>query len=234
MNIKNEEFHAEYQSRVHTAGRVTSILALLMMLAVPAVVCLYFNVFPTMNGFFKGLAMVWMIYLPICIAEVLTYTPMVGISGAYLSFISGNLSNMKIPCAAMAMDNAGVKGSTDEGEVIATLSIATSTIVTEIILIIGVMALVPLTPLLTSKILEPAFQNILPALFGALGVYWIMRQWKLAVTPLVFVILVSSLVPLLTGKSIPAGLLIPVSGLLAVLAARFMYNRGWVESAGNE
>jgi hypothetical protein len=178
--------------------------------------------------------MVWMIYLPICIAEVLTYTPMVGISGAYLSFISGNLSNMKIPCAAMAMDNAGVKGSTDEGDVIATLSIATSTIVTEIIIVIGVIALVPLTPLLTSKILEPAFQNILPALFGALGVYWIMRQWKLAVTPLAFVILVSILVPMLTGKSIPAGLLIPVSGLLAVLAARFMYNRGWVVNAGNE
>ncbi len=232
MNTK--QLFTDHENNVHFAGRVTSILALLMMLAVPAVICLYFNIFPTMTGFLKGLAMVWMIYLPICIAEVLTYTPMVGVSGAYLSFISGNLSNMKIPCAAMAMDNAGVKGSTEEGDVIATLSIATSTIVTEIILVIGVIALVPLTPILTSKILEPAFQNILPALFGALGVYWIMRQWKLAVTPLTFVILISIIVPMLTGKSIPAGLLIPVSGLLAVLAARFMYNKGWVTSAGNE
>jgi len=232
MNMKN--IQTDYENKIHLAGRVTSFLALLMMLAVPAVICLYFNIFPTMQGFLKGLSMVWMIYLPICIAEVLTYTPMVGISGAYLSFISGNLSNMKIPCAAMAMDNAGVKGSTEEGDVIATLSIATSTIVTEIILVIGVIALVPLTPFLTSKVLEPAFQNILPALFGALGVYWIMRQWKLAVTPLAFVILISIIVPMLTGKSIPAGLLIPVSGLLAVLAARFMYNRGWVVNAGNE
>jgi len=232
--MKTKQTHTEYENKVHFAGRLTSLIALLMMLAVPSVICVYYNIFPTMNGFLKGLAMVWMIYLPICIAEVLTYTPMVGISGAYLSFISGNLSNMKIPCAAMAMDNAGVKGSTDEGDVIATLSIATSTIVTEIILVIGVIALVPLTPLLTSKILEPAFQNILPALFGALGVYWIMRQWKLAVTPLSFVILISIIVPMLTGKSIPAGLLIPVSGLLAVLAARFMYNKGWVTNAGNE
>ncbi len=232
MNVKNIE--SEYNNQIHFAGRLTAFLVILMLISVPAVICLQYNIFPTMSGFLKGLAMVWMIYLPICIAEVLTYTPMVGISGAYLSFISGNLSNMKIPCAAMAMDNAGVKGSTDEGDVIATLSIATSTIVTEIILVIGVIALVPLTPLLTSKTLEPAFQNILPALFGALGVYWIMRQWKLAVTPLAFVIMVSILVPMLTGKSIPAGLLIPVSGLLAVLAARFMYNRGWVTNAGNE
>ncbi len=232
MNMKPIE--SEYNKKVHFAGRLTAVLVILMLIAVPAVICLHYNIFPTMSGFLKGLAMVWMIYLPICIAEVLTYTPMVGISGAYLSFISGNLSNMKIPCAAMAMDNAGVKGSTDEGEVIATLSIATSTIVTEIIIAIGVIALVPLTPVLTSKTLEPAFQNILPALFGALGVYWIMRQWKLAVTPLAFVILVSILVPMLTGKSIPAGLLIPVSGLLAVLAARFMYNKGWVVNAGNE
>ncbi|PKL18577.1 MAG: hypothetical protein CVV49_05145 [Spirochaetae bacterium HGW-Spirochaetae-5] len=225
---------SEYNKKIHFAGRLTAVLVILMLISVPAIVCLHYNIFPTMSGFLKGLAMVWMIYLPICIAEVLTYTPMVGISGAYLSFISGNLSNLKIPCAAMAMDNAGVKGSTDEGDVIATLSIATSTIVTEIIIVIGVIALVPLTPVLTSKILEPAFQNILPALFGALGVYWIMRQWKLAVTPLAFVILVSILVPMFTGKSIPAGLLIPVSGLLAVLAARFMYNRGWVVNAGNE
>jgi hypothetical protein len=232
MNIK--QINTDYDNKVHFAGRLTTFVAVLMMLAVPSVVCLYYNIFPTMNGFLKGLAMVWMIYFPICIAEVLTYTPMVGIGGAYLSFISGNLSNMKIPCAAMAMDNAGVKGSTDERDVIATLSIATSTIVTEIILIVGVIALVPLTPLLTSKILEPAFQNILPALFGALGVYWIMRQWKLAVTPLAFVILVSIMVPLLTGKSIPAGLLIPISGLLAVLAARFLYKKGWVVNAGNE
>lgn len=232
--MNNVQMHSEYENRVHYVGRITSFIAVMMMLAVPSVICLGYNIFPTMSGFLKGLAMVWMIYLPICVAEVLTYTPMVGISGAYLSFISGNLSNMKIPCAAMAMDNAGVKGSTDEGEVIATLAIATSTIVTEIILIIGVIALVPLTPLLTSKVLEPAFQNILPALFGALGVYWIMRQWKLAVTPLFFVVLVSALVPMLTGKSIPAGLLIPISGLLAVIAARLMYNAGWVKDVGAE
>lgn len=232
--MNNVQMHSKYENRVHYVGRITSFIAVMMMLAVPSVICLGYNIFPTMSGFLKGLAMVWMIYLPICVAEVLTYTPMVGISGAYLSFISGNLSNMKIPCAAMAMDNAGVKGSTDEGEVIATLAIATSTIVTEIILIIGVIALVPLTPLLTSKVLEPAFQNILPALFGALGVYWIMRQWKLAVTPLLFVVLVSALVPMLTGKSIPAGLLIPISGLLAVIAARLMYNAGWVKDVGAE
>ncbi len=227
--MNNNDTHIEYENRVHYAGRLTSFTAVMMMLAVPAVICLNYNIFPTMSGFLKGLAMVWMIYLPICIAEVLTYTPMVGISGAYLSFISGNLSNMKIPCAAMAMDNAGVKQSTDEGEVIATLAIASSTIVTEIILIIGVIALVPLTPLLTSKVLAPAFQNILPALFGALGVYWIMRQWKLAVTPLFFVVIVSMLVP-----SVPAGALIPVSGLLAVGAARLMYKKGWVQGMGAE
>ena len=232
MNKPNN--HLLYEERIHFVGRVSSIAVILMLLAVPAIISINYNLFPTMTGFLKGLAMVWMIYLPICIAEVLTYTPMVGISGAYLSFISGNLANMKIPCAAMAMDNAGVKGSTDEGEVIATLSIGASTIVTEIIIVAGVIALVPLTPVLTSEVLAPAFQNILPALFGALGVYWIMRQWKLAVTPLAFVILVSALVPFFTGKSIPAGLLIPVSGLLSVLAARYMYNRGWVVSAGNE
>lgn len=226
-----QNFESEYEKKIHFAGRMTSILALSMMIAVPSVICLYYNIFPPASGFLKGLSWIWMLELPICIAEVLTYTPMVGISGAYLSFISGNLSNMKIPCAATAIDNAGYKTGTDESDIIATLSIATSTIVTEVLLVIGVIALVPLTPILTSQILVPAFQNILPALFGALGVYWIMRQWKLSVTPLAFVIIISLAVKLPVGS---AGVLIPISGLLSVLAARLLYKKGFVKGIGKE
>ncbi len=208
-----------YEKQVHFWGRLTGITAILLLLSVPAVMCSVYNIFPPATGFLNGLWMVWALYIPNSAAEVLTYTPMVGTGGAYLAFISGNLANMKVPCAAMAMDNAGTKAGTEEGEVIATISIATSTIVTELIIIGGVAALVPLKPLLETPALKPAFDNILPALFGALGIYWFMRQWKLAVVPLAFVIIVSLAV------NVPAGALIPVSGLLSVLAARLMYQK---------
>jgi hypothetical protein len=149
---------------------------------------------------------------------------MLGSGGSYLAFISGNLTNLKIPCASMCMDAAGVKPSTKEGDIISTISIAASTIVTEVIIIIGVIAIVPLTPILNSKTLAPAFQNILPALFGALGVYWIAKQWKLAVVPLVTAIVISYFV------NVPIAILIPVCGLVSIAAARYMYKKDWVRS----
>ena len=95
---------------------------------------------------------------------------MLGTGGSYLGFVTGNLTNLKVPAALNAMDNAKVKPGTEEGEVISTIAIASSTITTTVIITIGVLLLSQLTPILNSPVLKPAFDNILPALFGGLGV----------------------------------------------------------------
>lgn len=217
-----------YALKIHRFGRLTDSLAVLLLLAVPLSICLWYDIFPPVGSLLKGLGMVCMIYVPIAIAEYLTYAPMLGANASYLVFVTGNLTNLKIPCAMMSMETAGVKPQTDEGEVVAGLSVATSSIVTLLVTCIGMLLIVPLTPVLQAPVLQPAFEHLMPALFGALGAYWVQKQWKLAVVP---VLLVVTIFLVFTVPSGVEGALIPVMGLISVLSARFMYKRGFLGKA---
>ncbi|WP_113671163.1 hypothetical protein [Vallitalea guaymasensis] len=215
-----------YNDRVHRIGRITGISVLIMIILIPTVICMKYNIFPPVINLLKGIGMVCMIYIPMCAAEFATYTPMLGTSGSYLAFVTGNVTNLKIPCALMCMENVGVKPQTEEGEVIAGISIAVSAIVTVIVVLVGMLAVVPLEPVLNSAVLKPAFDNILPALFGALGAYWIQKQWKLAVTPLAIVVIVFAIFNIPAGAE---GVMIPVMGVISVISARIMYNKKFIK-----
>ena len=159
------------------------------------------------------------------VIEVITYTPMLGTGGTYLAFVTGNLTSIKAPSALNAMENADVKPGTEEGEVISTIAIATSSIVTTLVIMLGVIGLSALAPVLDSPVLAPAFDNILPALFGGLAVVYVSKNWKIAITPLIFMVVLFLLVPSLAGS---VGILVPVGVLVALGAARWMYKKGWL------
>ena len=95
---------------------------------------------------------------------------MLGAGGSYLGFITGNMSNLKVPLALNAMESMGVKADTEEGDVVSTIVIAVSSIVTVLIIVIFVVLMVPLSPIFTRPALQPAFSNVVPALFGGLMV----------------------------------------------------------------
>ncbi len=216
-----------YQDKVHRLGRTTAAVALVLLFLPPLFISLYYNIFPPVKNLLIGIGTVSMVYLPIAIAEFMTFTPMLGSSASYLVFVTGNLSNLKIPCALTCIENADVKPQSEEAEVIATIAVAVSSLVTTLIIIIGLIALVPLTPVLESDVLQPAFTQIIPALFGALGAYWIFKQWKLAVVPVTLILLIFIIFTIPDGVE---GLFIPVMGLLSVLSARQMYKKGWITS----
>jgi hypothetical protein len=123
------------------------------------------------------------------------------------------------------MENAEVKPGSEEGEVISTIAIATCSIVTTLILAIGVCALTVIAPVLDSPVLVPAFDNILPALFGGLAVVYVSKNWKLAMAPLIFMVILFLAVPSLASS---VGVLVPVGVLIALGVARILYNKGWV------
>ena len=135
---------------------------------------------------------------------------MLGTAGSYLGFVTGNLTNLKVPAALTAMENAKVKPGTEEGEVISTIAIATSSIVTTVVISLGVLMLAQLTPILNSPQLKPAFDNILPALFGGLAVVYVSKNWKIAMAPLIFMIALFLAVPALASS---VGVLVPVGAV---------------------
>jgi hypothetical protein len=124
------------------------------------------------------------------------------------------------------LEQAEVKANSDEGEVISTIAIATSSIVTTVIIILGVILLVPLTPLLENPVLDPAFEQILPALFGALGVVFVSRNWKIAVAPVVLMLILFISIPALDSGTV--GIMVPVSVIFTLIVSRVMYKKGWL------
>ena len=168
---------------------------------------------------FLSVGLVWTVS---SVVEFLVYTPMLGAGGSYLAFITGNLINMKIPCAMNAKELVGAKSGTAENEVIATLSIATSSLVTIVVLALGVVLLIPLQPVLESPVLAPAFANVVPALFGAMAWKYFRKDPRLAMIPLAVMIVLFTLVPSLTSST--SFMIIP-SGALAILLAWMKYRK---------
>lgn len=209
-----------YNERTHIIGRVVSVITLVLLVGAPFVLGVILGAMPDVGAVAKGFVSVGLVWMVSGVAEYLIYTPMLGAGGGYLAFITGNLINMKIPCAISARDMVGAKTGTAENEVISTLSIAASSLVTILVLALGVLLLVPLQPILQSEVLQPAFANVVPALFGAMAYKYFRGNMKIAVTPLVVMSLLFILVPSLTGST--SFMIIP-SGAMAIAITWLLY-----------
>ena len=213
-----------YMESVHRYGRIWGIIVGLVLLAFPLILSLVFRTAPNFEVLLKGIIATAPMYWAVGIVEIFTYVPMLGAGGTYLSFITGNISNLKLPCAIDAMERAGVKASDEEGEVLSTIAIAVSSIVTTLIIIVGVVCIVPLTPVLESPVLTPAFDMILPALFGGLAVVFISKNLKLSIIPLVLMLALFIFVPALNASTV--GIMVPVGVVFTVATARVLYKKG--------
>lgn len=213
-----------YMESVHRSGRIWGIVVGSVLLLFPLVLSILFHALPDFEVLFKGILATVPMYWAVGIVEIFTYVPMLGAGGTYLSFVTGNISNLKLPCAIDAMERAGVKASDEEGEVISTIAIAVSSIVTTLIIVIGVICIVPLTPVLESPVLEPAFDMILPALFGGLAVVFISKNLKLSIAPIVLMLILFIFVPALDASTV--GIMVPVGVLFTVAVARILYKKG--------
>ncbi len=213
-----------YMDSVHRDGRIWGIIVGVVIMAFPVLLSIIFGALPDFDILLKGLLATAPMYWAVGIVEIFTYVPMLGAGGTYLSFITGNISNLKLPCAIDAMERANVKASSEEGEVISTISIAISSIVTTFIIIIGVICIVPLTPVLESPVLEPAFDMILPALFGGLAVVFISKNLKLSIAPIILMLILFIFVPALNASTV--GIMVPVGVIFTVAVARILYKKG--------
>lgn len=203
----------QYTRNTHLIGRICTAVCLVMFIGAPFVIGLYLGALPDLGAAARAFISVGLVWTVSSVAEFLIYTPLLGSGGGYLAFITGNLINMKIPCAMSAREIAGTKAGTPENEIISTLSIASSSLVTIIVLAIGVAALVPLQSVLQSPVLTPAFDNVVPALFGAMAYQYFRKDLKLAIVPLLAMSVLFVLVPSLAGS---ASLMILPAGALSI------------------
>lgn len=222
MDKNNSAAWDKYSKTTHVIGRIVSAITVIMLVSAPFVIGKFLGAYPNIKATATAFVSVGLVWTVSSIAEFLIYTPMLGSGGGYLAFITGNLINMKIPCAVTARDMVGAKTGTKENEIISTLSIATSSLVTILVLAAGVLALVPLSPLLQNPTLQPAFDCVVPALFGAMAYKYYRKNLKIAVAPLVLMSALFIIVPSLLGS---VSFMILPAGALAIGISYYIFKK---------
>ncbi len=217
-----------YRDSVYFYGNIWNLSITAILLLAPVLCCFIYQVWPDWALLGAGLIATAPMYIAVGVVEVFTYIPMLGTGGTYLSFVTGNISNLKLPCALNALEQSGYDASSEEGDVVSTISIAVSSIVTTIIVALGVllMSITDLSTMLTNNpILEPAFAQLIPALFGGLGVVFVSKNWKIAIAPIVLMLMLFIAIPGLGGS---VGIMVPVSAIFTIISARILYKKGFL------
>ena len=212
-----------YLDSVHRDGRIWNISVMIALFMYPILVGVFFGVLPDWHGLLMGLVATAPMYWAVAVVETFTYVPMLGAGGSYLSFVTGNISNLKLPVALNALEQADANIRTEEGEIVSTIAIAVSSIVTTVIIILGVILITPLTPILDAPVLAPAFAQILPALFGGLVVVFVSKNWKIAVAPVILMLALFIFVPALNASTV--GIMVPVGVLFTIGVSRILYKK---------
>lgn len=212
----------DYDLKSHIVGKIWMALAMLIFFAVPTTICLYFDVKPDMSVMGTIAVIVpFLINFLSGVFEPIIYSPMLGINSAYLAFITGNLSNLKIPCVVKAQEICGTKLGTEENEVVSTLSVATSTLVTTVIIAVFVLILAVSnveTAIKNTPWITPAFTCVVYALFGSLGGKYVVKNIKLAVFPLVIIVAFSLILGFASPKLVGSAYLFVGIAICAVFA----------------
>ncbi len=221
-NMNREAYMAKYNEKTHLYGRILLWIGIILLIAAPFLMGLSLDAMPDMGAFAKGLMQIAIIYIPSCIVEFLIYTPMLGAGGSYLAFITGNLINMKIPCALNARDIVGTEAGTTENEIVTTLSVAASSLVTTLVIALGVLLMIPLRPILEAPALQPAFSNVVPALFGAMAYKYFRKGKGLVAIPLIVMTVLFVVMPSLISS---VGFLMLISGAIAIAQAYLAFRK---------
>lgn len=223
MKEKSKIVLSKYQEDIHKSGVIWFIVVYLFIVLFPLAVSIIYDAWPTLSGFFKAAISVVPTFWAVGIVEAFTYMPMLGAGGSYLGFITGNMANLKVPAAIQAMDQVGVLQGTEEGDCISTIAIAVSSIVTTIIVTLFAVLMVPLTPIFSNPTLQPAFDNVLPALFGGLMIAFIAKDPKVGAPVIALGAALFILIPSLAGIY---PIILPVLAAIAILLARYLYKKG--------
>ncbi len=209
----------KYEQKVHKIGRISLLIGLAATFLLPLTIRYIYGVKIPIKTMLSGFIAIAPVMFIVSLIEIITFTPLISSSGMYIAYLTGNITNLKIPSAVIATENCEVVSGTEEGDIISTIAMAGSVIASEVVILLGVILIVPISSQLSNPVIKPAFEQIMPALFGSLGAYYILKNWKTAVLPIIFALIINYLF------NIPTAVSIPLCVLISVFSAKFMYKK---------
>jgi len=178
-------FARDYLAPVHRVGTITALAVFLGLFLPTILLFLLYREFPAWSTIATGFALAMTYALPFYISEPIAYYPIVGNAGWYMVSTTGNGSNLRVPCAAVAQEVAGVKEGTMEGELVAAVGIAVSVLVSIPAILVGAIAISAIQQIFPPWLLDAFNKFLLPAVFGAVWGQFILRGWKYAPVALI-------------------------------------------------
>lgn len=198
-------------------GSVTCLAAAVWSFAPPLYLYFVYGALPSAKVILSGFLLIISFSGVLWFVEPPSYFPILGVPGTYMAFLAGNISNVRVPCSAVAQNAAGVEEGSKEGSIISTIAIGSSILIGIVILLLGVIfgthLLASFPPLVSN-----ALNYVLPAVFGGVVGQFALRNIKLGI----FSIMLSIVLILIKT---PVWLIIPVCVFGTLYAGVWMKNR---------
>jgi hypothetical protein len=213
-------FGESFTKHIIKIGRWTVLLAVPLCFLPAVYLWMRYGALPPLGAILTGWFLIATIYGSWYVVEPISYFPILGLSGTYMSFLSGNIMNMRVPCAAVAQEVMGVQSGTKEAELVATIGIAGSIITNLIVVTIAAVAGNILFKYFPPAIVK-AFDYVLPSIFGALFAMYAIKFPKYGVFAIAVGMLVMGVI-----KGIPAFVIIPICVFSTIGFSVFNFNMG--------
>lgn len=215
MNNK-DFFEKEYMPQMNRIGKITGFLGVLVGFIPALVLAIVYGILPKpaalLTAFVAGASSFGVLWF----VEPISYFSVLGPVGTYMAFLSGNISNMRVPCASMAQVSAEVEPGSEQGSIIATIGMAVSIIINVSVLTIGVILGSSILAKLPASV-TGALNYLLPALFGALMVQFGMSKKLHSVGILVFAFIINVLLNMGVFRWLPGA-----NNYLGILTSVFL------------
>lgn len=221
INEKANPVLDSFDSNIHRFGRISGSIIFLLMIIFPFILSSVYNLFPNFTTLISPIITVSLIMVTFSIAEIIAYPPIMGSASVYMSYVTGNVTNLKMPCAISTMSAANVDHGTDKGDAISMIAVGISTLTVIVVVLVSIFLLKFISPVLNLPALKPSFDNVMPALIGGLGgmVLSSKDKIKLAVIPLII-----SFVGIYI-LAMNSGMILPVSLATAITVGRVLYKK---------
>lgn len=213
-----------YNCSIHNLGRLFTWLSLGLIVLVPILYCVSAGVMPDWKALGKCIPFL-LGYVAIGLIEAFSYAPLLGTGGQYMSFITGNVSNLKLPCAINAQSITGTEQGTEEQEIVTTISIAVSSMVTTLVIIIGLIPLILFQEKIV-EILSPVSPYVIPAIFGGLTLVLIASYFKIAIIPFIACIIICVVANLIGfGSAMSQSTMVIVGMVISGISTTVLYKK---------
>lgn len=234
--MKNQYYSSTYIPSIVKWGKITMLLGIITCFLPAIVMSVIYGYMPPWSAILAGTISQMSVSGAFYVVEPISYFPILGIPGTYLTFLSGNTSNMRVPCSSVAQEAAGVELGTEKGSVISTIGIAVSIIVNIVILTLGAVGGNVIIGMLPAGMKE-ALNFLLPALYGAVFGQFAISRPKLAGVAVVIAfgmnwLLKNGFLSFLPGTPSYAVILVAVFG--SIFAGKLIYKKELSVSSDDE